>query len=272
MQPGVSFPSYRDGAVWTGTGWSTPYPVTNVGDCVYLSNVARASAAGHVTLSFVLPAAEPVQMLALANHNLTAADTFRIRLFSGAVPNPGSFTPVADTGTGLVFPFPSAPLLKPDGTPRYTQTTPMVMSTPVSVQSGLIDITTTTVLAEVGGIEIAGWWAWRGISFGLETGIDSRETEVQLAGGADFYPREWSARQKNGQIDFIVLGPTGADLAMDFEQQVDITRPFCFVEDTGDSTTWPRSAMMMTQTAANPLIGQATKFDQFQFKFNEHMR
>lgn len=268
MTPGVSYPSCRDGATWTGSGWASGWPVTNVADCVYLSNVARAAAAGSQNINFVLPASQQVQFVALANHNLAAGDLIRLRLYSDAAFS----TQVADTGVMLAWPGGSAPVLKPDGKSRFRSTRPILLGFAVGVQSGRIDITTSATIAEVGGVEISGWWPWSGISQSRETGIDSRETSNPFVGGGESVPREFSARQINGQIDYIALGPTGTDIALDFQRQMDLDRPFCFVNDTSDPTTWARLALMVTNTQLPPLTGALYRSDRFAFRFNEALR
>lgn len=275
MKPGVGFPSYGASLVWSeegGSPFDPNYPVTNLSDTVYLTKVARATTAGYRSLLGVFPTDTTIQALAICNHNMGPSDLWRIRGFSTPTPDAGTDTPVFDTGVLASLPSPAVAILKPDGTPRYRQTRPFVLSSPVATRSLFLEFGGGTAPVSVGAIEAAGWWAWEGISQSRDTGIDSRETSVPLVGGGEIIPSEFCARQINGQIDYIALGASGTDRALDFQAGTDIQQPFLFVNDTTDVTSWPRLALMVTNVQIPPLVGAVYRQDRFAFQFNEALR
>jgi len=195
-----------------------------------------------------------------------------VRLYSSPTFVVGTDTPVADTGVVSVWPTPSAPVLLPNGNPRFVQSRPIVFNTPVSAQGGFIEIQSYDgTKVQVGLIDLAAWWAWPGISLGRETGIDTQQTSVQLAGGGFWVPEEFTGRLVNGSIDYVALGAS-TDQALDFQFNEDLNHPFCFVSDYSDPTTWSRECMMVTNNTVPALAGAAYRSDKFAFQFIEHYR
>src|SRR5690349_17721043 len=103
MRSGFGYPSYQSTfKTWTAVagGWNANYPLANLGQMVRLQPPARASGGGNRTLTWTLDSMQQVQFFALIGHNLTAGDTYRLRIFSDNNPDPvgnaGSIT--LDTG------------------------------------------------------------------------------------------------------------------------------------------------------------------------------
>ena len=266
MSAGVGFPSFGSTATWTSTNSDPNYPPATLNNLQYPSSVWRATTYGSISLSCTLPTPTPVQLVALCCHNLGVAgpDNYRIRGYTDAAKQTLAFD------SGVIVCAPQNLLV--NGTPIYHVTTPLVLSTPVLIQSMQIDVFTTSSTPYIGAIELAGWWGWPGIDWGRQISFNTNVTSQSYAGGALNESQSLVTRQCDMTMSYLLLGPTGTDVALDFQKVYDEAFPFVFVTDSVDQTTWPRLCFLATNSALEPLTGSAYHADKMTLNFAEHYR
>lgn len=264
MTPGVSLASVSSLATFsmiTGTA-DANYGVANLADTVNNAKVARFThAGGIVAFSFNLSAASLIQFAALVRHNLVGAETVRVRLYSGASLG-GSL--LADSGVISVWPSGAA-------VSGYGQTRPYVHTAAVTALSGRVDFAGISSTLEIGALELAQWWAITGVSPGAEIGIDTRAQDVALVGGGAEAADVFTPRIMNGQCDLMALA-TAATTGIDFQASLGKTKPFVWVQDYDDPTTWGRGCWPARNADLPPLVGALYRHDRFQMRFLEHLR
>lgn len=270
MTSGAAMWSRGSSAVFSSVSgaWSADYPASHLSNLLDISKVARVvPAAGVAALKFVMPASADVQFVGLVRHNIpTGAATMRIRLFSNNNPDPVASAAyiVADSGVIPVWPA-GAPIA---GYPAPVR--PHVFGAKVTAWSGRIDFTGLPAAVEIGGIDVGEWWTWD-FSPGREIGFDPRAPKVELAGGGLDVGTVWSPRIIRGQIDLLALKES-ATKGIDFQAFLGTSRPFTFVENYEDATTWSRKAMLVLNQELPPSTGALYRSDTFQFRLREHWR
>ncbi len=265
MTPAIIYPLQPWSGATTGvsSGLSTLYPLSALRDQVNTTNVMRASAPGTFKF-YVSPAASlSVQGVALVNHNMGPSDTYRIQVQHKTT----TTTTLADSGT-LNFPAQS---LRADGNPRFATTTPFIFNTAITTTWNLIQITcvTASVIGQVGAIAAGPLLQWDGINAGMTFGLDSTQTNVQLAGGASIVPDEMTMRQVSGQMGGMKLAATYPFL--DFQAQTDLGTQFVFIQDTSTPSSWARACFLATSVKTDPLKGVSPGYDAWSFTFNEYV-
>ncbi len=81
----------------------------------------------------------------------------------------------------------------------------------------------------------------------------------------------WAPRTFNGQIDYLAMG-IAAGLGVNFQKIQGKQKPFVFVKDLADPSTWPRTAMQARNVEVPPSVGAMYRHDRFQFRLIEHWR
>lgn len=262
MISGVSVGSFMGGvtlAAISGT-WSANFPLANLADLVKPSNVARVTpASGAAAFSAVLTGPQAVQVLALVNHTLPAGATVRARFYSDAALT----TLVYDTtATAIAIPAPVA---------GYAQSFPVVLAAPLTVRGVRVDLAGLSGDAELGGLEIAGWWGWPPILLGAQAGVSPLGNDLGLVGGGSAGAESVTPRIYNGELSAMALA-VSSTTALDFAKLKGTARPFVFVEDYSDPTTWPRSCFLARNVDLLPLVAKVYGFDTQQFRLVEHVR
>ncbi len=270
MKSGLGFPSYTPDAVWTAVvgSWSTDYPITNLGDTIRTSKVARTTSTAQKEFKAIFPAVRTIQLVSLIGHNITnAAAAFRIYAFSDNNPDPigNAAHIIADSGSLLVWPTGSAAVA------NYRSIRPYLFSAPVAARSLYIAVNGVDVSPEFQAIDLTAWWEWSGIGYGFETGLLPGSDSRTLIGNAVDETDDEAARVVNGQIDYLALGAT-VNLALDFQIWAAMQKPFVFVEDYDTPASWARTALLVRNSALPPLVGAVYRHDRFQFRFVEHRR
>lgn len=269
MTPGVSFNSRSSLATWaTITGaFDANYPVGNLGDTIHPSMVSRATpSVGQVSVTFTLPAVSSLQFLALVRHNMLTSQSLRVRLFSSGAPNP------ATNAGAIVYDSTSVPVWPGGGAvTNYPGVRPLALPAALNVLSGLIDITGITGVLELGAVDIGLWWPWAGEGVGRQFGHSTRLKPIDLIGGAVDVISTWKPRTLTAEIPFIAMS-TAATTGLDFQKLQGLSKPFVYVADYDDPTSWPRECALMRNSSLPPSVGQVYRSDKFQFKFIEHFR
>lgn len=259
MSSGVSFPGFGADAAFamlTGAA-SSDYPVANLADLKRIRRVFQASAPGAIAVSFVLAANQPVGFVGLVHHNASNGATYRVRLYSDAAMT----TLVDDSGT-LTFSL--------DPASQFVAVTPYLPPAGLSVRAGRVDLSALTPAWQIGGLEIAGFWAFPGLSArerGLQTG-DQLQTPIE---GVTHATRQFSPRIITSGRSLIDLTTDGLTL-LDFQVAKGRSEPFVWLRAYEDAASWPREAVLVRNLALNPLTKAQPTAGQFPLNFVEHLR
>jgi hypothetical protein len=169
MKTGVSYASITDQATWSAVRMGGDYPPANLGDLVDILNVGRAESIGQEILTFTLPAAAIMKIVAFINHNIPAGVDVRVSLWSDLSNTAFGGSPGTNVyDSGLVDCWPTS------GPAGGENIRPFILPEATSVRSGRIQIDSTGGLLEMGAIELANFWQWPGISPGFELSIDQQ--------------------------------------------------------------------------------------------------
>lgn len=259
MRSGVGSPSYASDAAFaaiTGT-FDADYPVDNLADTWAPSKVGRVTPSGAAAaFSAVLAADQTVRFAALVAHDLPSGATVRMRFYSDAALS----VLVEDVAAAAI----------PDPVGGYVQTYPVLMSAAATVRGVRVDLAGLSGDAEIGALEIAGWWEWDNITAGANFGLKSGGDAIALVGGASAGGTGSLSRTYDGQVSY--QDWTASDTGLDFQKAQGLARPFVFVEDYSDPTSWPRSCFLARNTDLPPMVAQFYDRDHFQFRLMEHRR
>jgi hypothetical protein len=259
---GIGFPSYARDAVWSETsGWATAdYPLSNLADLENLRRVAVHDAAGAANLTFVLPAAQPIDLIAFVHHNAGAADTFRIRLSAGA-------DPLVDT----IYDSGEQPFW-PDGVDGalFPTMRPFRIPAVQNARSGYIDLSSNASPWEIAAIEIAKFWAWPDIGVDREIGIESHSLRREGAAGVDHFSRQWSPRLASGQR--AVVDQSEVDVTLiDFQRFTMRRRAFIWAWNINKPSTWAREAFIVKNRSLPAGTVTHDQVGAMAYDFEEHL-
>lgn len=268
MTAGVSFPSYIRQATWaqvTG-GWNASYPLANLGDLKRIRRVAKASGTGVRVFTFTFPAGVPLQFFSMLHHNGLAGATVRYRLFSDTNPDPvgNVANMIHDSGLKQLFPAGSSP------SSDYPQCHPYLLSAPLTVRSGRIDLSSHLSGGwEIGGFELSGFWSWPDVTVPREFGVQPADIVSELPDNIDHGMKIWSPRVVAGSRGGVEQ--TELTTLLDFQREKGLFTPFVWVGDYDDVTTWPREVFPVTQNRFLP--GGAVQYPlaRIGFDFGEHL-
>lgn len=262
MTPGLGFESKSAliDEITASASFSANYPMTNLKDIVVPSQVARAAATGSVTVFLRWPAQTPIQAVTLINHNGTAGCSAACSLWSG-IDGGGAFTGLLAQKTVAV----------PAAVPGYPQVLPIVFDGPFNTRGVSVALSGNALAWELGAIDASLWWELPGISPGYEFGVDDRAERNDYVGGAQSDDDAWAPRIFSGQIDLLDM-KVAASTGLNFQTTQGKQKPFVFVKDLSDPTTWPRTAMQARNTEVPPTVGALYRHDKFQLRFTEHWR
>lgn len=263
MRPGVSYFSVGEDAVFAEvTGTFDPlYPVEYLADLFLPTCPCRVVPdAGDVAFTAALPAAQPVQMIALPQHTIPAGASVRARLYSDA----GMTTLVTDGDLG--------PTQIPDPVTGWKQTFLAVMNAVQTVRAVRIDISDAgTDPIDLGGLEIAQWWEWPWITADANLGFTDGADDIDLLGGGAWGREEYRPNTYSGQVDYMEASEALTN-GLDFLKNRQQSRPFVFCEDYSDPTTWPRTCFLAMNASLEPLVAQLYDKERFQFRAREWVR
>lgn len=264
-RPGVSMDSYSAAATWTSVSgtWSTDYPVTNLGDLRRPTKVGRVVPAGGglIGISAVLPAAVPIRMIAIVNHNCSAFASLLVRIWSDA----GTTTLTYDNG-GQTF-YPAGP--GPDNT--YAKVRPLILPAEVQGRHIEIQIGGLTGTTDIGAVEIARFWEWSGVSPGADVGFRPLQSRIDYLGGGSEGVDEPPSRTYDGEMSYLALA-IAASQGLDFQKLKGKAEPFVFTEDYSDAASWARTTFLATNAELPASVGAVYRHDRYQFRLKEHMR
>lgn len=270
MRSGVSFPSYASQATWTfqsGHGSAAAgFPQSNLTDLFNIRSVLK-TATSALGLQFNLPAARTIQFIGFLHHNGLASDTIQIRLWSDNNPDPvGNLAHrVYDSGSRSLF---------PGGIDRrgvYPQSFPLVLPTPLSVQSGLINVSNNGNPWVVGAIEIAGWWEWSDVAVARSFGLKINDVVAPQPFGVDHAMSTFNPRIVSGTRD-LTDQSENSTLAVDFQNDRKTSNPFVWVQDIDDTTTYQRETILVRNSRIIPPSMGAYPSGKQSFDFVEHLR
>lgn len=268
MKSGVSFPSYASLPAFAMVSGSADasYPVQNLSDLKRIRRIFKAGATGAVSFTFILPAAASIQFLGLMDHNGAAGSTVRYRLFSDNNPDPvGNAGAIVHDSTAVgIFPTGSAP------STLWAQNRPYKITAAVTARSCRIDLSAHASKWEIGGLEIAGWWEWTDVAVPREFGVSPTDVVVDLGANIQETRSQWSPRTVIVQRS-VVTQTENETTAQDFMLEKQLSKPFVWVWDYDDATTWPREVILVTN-ASMPRNPQNTYPAGSQsFAFLEHL-
>ncbi len=236
--------------------------VQNLADTVNNAQVTRLTpAAGAVAIGFNLSVASVVQLEALVRHNLVGAETVRFRLYSAA--NQGGSL-LDDSGVISVWPGGGAAVA------GLGQTRPYAAAAPQTALSGRIDFASLGGVLEIGALELAQWWPVY-ISPGAQIGFSTRAKDQSVIGGGAEAGDSFTPRTMSGQCDYLALTTT-ATTGLDFQGAVSKTKPFVWVQDYDDPTTWGRGCYPARNSDLPSIVGALYRHDRFQLRLVEHYR
>lgn len=268
MNSGVSYPSYPGSAFAMINGAAQAnFPVQNLADTQSVRTAFQATAAGAIALSFTLSAAVPIQFLGLVHHNAAAADTFRFRLFDSGIPN------IVTNAAHIVYDSTALPFYPVGATKSalFPATTPLVLPAPISVISGRLDLSAQAAAWAIGALELGGWWPWPAISVARELGMDNSDVVIEQSGGADHNMSQWASRTVRGDRTEIIVADEQAAV-LDFQFAKGLRKPFVFVWDYDDPSTWPRECFLARNATLPKFSKAGHPVAKFAFDLIEHMR
>jgi hypothetical protein len=218
-------------ALVTGSA-SSDYPVTNLADLFQTTKVARVTPSGGViAFTAVLSADQAVQIAAMVNHTLPANAVVRVRFYSDAAMT----TVVANGDMGNVA--------IPDPVDGYIQTFPSVMPARQTVRAVRFDISNAgSDPVDIGAVEIAQWWSLPNPQ-NADVGFDDGTDDIALMGGGswgrdEYHPTTYRADWAHmNSADALANG-------VSFLKNKSLVRPYIFVENYADPTTWPRTCFV----------------------------
>lgn len=260
MRSGIITDRYSATATFaavTGT-YDANYPVTNLSDIIEPNLPARvAPATNAATFTAVLAASQTVQAVALVGHKITAGGKVQVLFYSDAAMT----TQVDDSGL-ITIPTPVSGL---------PQTFPVVLAAALTVRAIRVELTVLSGDLDIGACAIGDWWEWPKITAGMDAGLKPSGSEVGLVGGASIGSSATLLRTRSGQVSYMDLA-TSSTTGLDFQKRQALAKPFVFVEDYSDSTTWPRDCFLARNDAIPPMVAVLFDRDTFQFRFVEHRR
>lgn len=247
MKSGVSFP-VQTGLSFSLSGGSavTGYPVQNLADLFSIRTIFKA-AAGGVTIAYSLPAAAAVSFLGIAHHNAEAGATYRHQI--------GGF----DSGT---LAFPARGLFQP--------CTPTVF-TPVTASSGTLTLSSHSTGWRIGGLVVGTFFDWSGVSVPREIGLKPNDVIIQTIDGADHGMTQFKPRLFSGQRETLDADTEELEL-LRFQRRMGISKPFMWVWDADDNTTWDRECALVRNDALPSFRRREYPAGDFSFRFIEHLR
>lgn len=263
MRSGVSFPSYTNlmSLVQITGAWSASFPLANLADLKNIRALARASAAGPRAFNFNLSSPSQVQMVALIHHNGRPTSTVRLRLYSAA---DAGGTLLFDSGVVLLWPAGSAQGYFPG-------VRPIILDSPVAAASGSISLGGEGgEVIELGGLEVAGFWEWKDVAVPRELGLNNRDVVIGKPMGYDEAMMQWSPRTMVGSRE-VVLQTENETTGVDFQREKKTSRPFVWLWDYADPTTWANEVMLVTNSSLPPGVAHSFPAGRQPFAFQEHI-
>ena len=268
MTSGVSIFSQAANATWAVNVGAADanYPASNLADLINICNPVKVTTVSNAfELQFVLSAAASVQIVALVRHTINGG-TVRLRLWSDNNPDPvGNAAHIVYDSTAVsTWPGGSGQV------PGYAATRPFLLANPVTCGSGLLDFTGVGGVPQIGGVEIGQFLPWD-VSEGANYGFVTDANDITFMGGASDSPITNLQRIAEGKCDF-VSSTISTRTSIDFMQTTGLQRPFVFVQNYEDPTTWARWTFLARNSDIPPLIGAIFGWDQFEFRLKEHVR
>lgn len=158
--------------------------------------------------------------------------------------------------------------------PAAPQVRPVVLAAPVNAIAGRLTLydraPLDNVAWEIGGVEMGGWWEWQDVEVPRERGRGGSAIEQDLGGGVTHVTKQWLPRTWRGERGVVDQSEVETT-ALDFQLEKRKTRPFVFVHDYDDPSTWPRESLLVTNQSLLP--SQIFNFDvgRVGFDFLEHL-
>lgn len=241
MRPILSYSSYSRTATATGTGWSADYPAENVLNLARPTKVAR----GGTSLTIDLGSVVPVSFVGIVQHALASSET--IQVVAGA--------------------YDSGPVSLSHQVSGWRQTTPFVFD---EVTTDTVEITFSDG-ADIGGVEVGLAWELPYIGEGAQVGMLDAGQEIVLLGGVSLGTDALRLRTYDCEVPYLATTIT-EDIGWAFQQEMGLARPYVFVEDYDDPTTWSRSCFLATNAALPQINSQMFGLDKFSLRGVEIVR
>jgi hypothetical protein len=246
MRSGVAYPNYTGSFSLSGATADSDFPVSNLGDLESTRDTAKFSGPGEITVS--LGSAKSVGLISLVQHNASEGATWQVVLKNGG-------TTVADSG---VVDLPTSEI--------FPQTTPYCPAAAVTATTAIITLSDQDWI--IGGVQAAGFWSFTDVAVPREIGVVANDTIVEHL-GADHTTKLFSPRSFSGTreaVDFTTEQNTALDFLKHYEG-----RPFTWVWDADDPTTWANECFLARQPQPEPFGKLMRPQGRVSFRLVEHL-
>lgn len=249
----VGFPEWSREVTFSGAGWQTRYPVSNLGN-YELPRVARSTEL-EASFTATLDQIRPVQLVGFCAHNMSRAGQFRIRLYKDAEKTQLLF----DTGWRYIWPVLYGYEERDFYTPNFWfgQYTPneirgqyptrcVWLSQRYYVTAMEVELRDTNDAGyiDLGYFAIAeGWQLSVNPSEGAEFGFEMNDLVTKAAGGSKYFDVRPKARLFRGTIDYMNLQEV-KERAYEMWRQLGTNIPFLWLPNPSDTRNQVRDAYL----------------------------
>jgi hypothetical protein len=260
------FPRHTPDVTWSGGSWETDYPRTNLGT-LPLARVARSTDATTASTQVVgtFSRDRPLSLIGIVRHNLSAAATYRLRVYGDA----GLSTLVYDSTATDVWPavYPSETLEWEDDRwwdgkytdeeiEGYTWTRPIWLGQVYLARAFLLEIFDTANpdgYVEIGLLEVSeGRPVSVNLGYGYQEGWRFRSTGVEAIGGARYFDRRDKPRTVRGEINYLGRNEAMARF-FEMQRQQDLDVPLLYFPFPDETVHWLRTAFLATLDDPGPI-------------------
>lgn len=257
IRSGIGFPSRMDVATMamiTGSA-AAAFPAANLADLRQIRTIFKASASGAIAFKATLSANASVEFLALVHHNAVDGATYRFRTYSDDTLS----TLVDDSGTLTFADY--------DGS-QFAKVTPYALPAAVSARAIRVDLSDISTPWRIGGLEASGLWAFEEVAR-RERGISARDAVTALGDGSRVGTRMFSPRTiGTGRV--VDLSDEGLTV-LDFLNSRGKAQPFVWARSLEEASTWPREAVLVTNSALKPLSKDHPEQGAISLDLREHL-
>lgn len=249
------FPLHSDDQVdatpaYSGGAWQAALPLANLKDR-RLHAVARSTDATTASTQFTvdLGADQPIRVLALVGHNLSAAATVRVTGVNAAAATVYDSGALTATPSGLAAPL------------RATLAAPFYIVTPTAQAArywtfAIADTANPAGYVELGRAIVAGGFQPSvNLAYGVQWGLEMPTVRTRTVGGAAVYERQRPARTCTGRLAMMPESEAFGDWH-DLKARAGLDGQLFFVYDpdvaVSHATGWKR-AMLCVMSEPSPI-------------------
>jgi len=267
---------------FSGGSWNSSYPVSNL-NVLPLSKVARSVDLNTANTQFIatLDEQRPVQLIGIANHNLSLDALIRVTLYSDA----GLTNLIYDTGWQYVWPSVYTPdqlIWENDNFFSCTYTQDQILDykpprvfwlnqvyVPIAIKVEISDATNTSGYTEIGLFEVAqGWQTSVNISYNSQYGFRFRTDSEEALGGVKYFDREDKPTVFQGTINYLPQAEAKAQ-AFEHFRQMDLDTPFIWILNPDDQINLLRDSFLARNLDPGLITYAAYNANTVPFKFEQ---